>query len=102
MKKIAERLINFSAFLSLAIGIILSVGVLLVAILLVSSSEGMNLSKLFLVILIIIIIAIIIFFFFFGIYEFFRYFIKIEKEVVALEEKTGTIVDSEGGKSVRN
>jgi hypothetical protein len=102
MKKIAERLINLSAFLSLAIGIVLSVGVLLVAILLISSSEGMNLSKLFLGIIVIIIIAIIIFFFFFGIYEFLRYFLKIEKEVKVLEEKTGTNFDNEGGKSARN
>jgi len=86
MKKIAERLINFSAFLSLIFGIIVSISILLVAVLLVSSRDGLNLAKLFLAIAVIIIIAVIVFFFFFGIYEFLRYFIKIEHEVKELEE----------------
>lgn len=87
IKKIGERLLNFSAFISLAFGVFSVLFISLIVVMLFTSQQNFNLSKLFVVIIILIIIAIALFFFFFGIYEFLKHLISVEKKVDLLEDE---------------
>jgi len=90
-KKSAQKLLKFSAIISLILGIFSAFFILTIIVMLFISRQNLNLSKIFVVNIVLIVIAIAIFFFFFGIYEFLKHIVLVEKEIEQIEGEIKTI-----------
>lgn len=87
LKKSAQKLLKFSAFVSLIFGVLSVLLILLIAVMFFTSQKDLNLSKIFVVDIILIITAIAVFFFFLGIFEFLRHIVLVEKEIDQIEDE---------------
>lgn len=93
LKRTTQKLLIFSAYVSLLIGIIGGLLVLTLAVMFYVGQKDLNISKIFIVDTVIILIALAVFFFFFGIYELLKHCIVVEKELEEVEEEIKIIKD---------
>ena len=95
-RKTGDLFIRLAAYLSIVIGVILSILMIVVIISLSLHASGFDMSRLFIVYLLMILGCLIIMVISIGIYEFFISYITIEHEVEKLEQEVEMLEEKRG------